>query len=224
MILVKVVDGVLIKFPYTMDDLRIDNPNISFPEEPSDEILNSYNVYRVYYHPYPEFDRRTHRLSIAQVPTLVNDVWTMNHQVTAKTPEEIQEYDSAELTSLRAKTLTAIDNKTNELITYGFVHFGSKIRMTLEDQHNYEGEYSMIKDFIGLGLPEASIFPITFKVWTNSDGSPAFFVMNNLAEMRHLISAGKMYIKDCLTAGWYLKNNLTTMTLNELKAWVDPRN
>lgn len=224
MILVKITDGEVVRFPYTMNDLRLDNPNVSFPEEPPDEIINAYDVYRVYYHPYPEYDKRTHNVTIAQAPTLVDGVWTMYHSLIEKTTEEIQEYDTNELNALRTKLLTDIDSKTNHLITYGFVHFGSKIRMTLEDQHNYEGEYSMIKDFIGLGLPEASIFPITFKVWTNSDGSPAFFVMNNLAEMRHLISAGKMYIKDCLTAGWYLKNSLTTLTLNELKVWVDPRN
>jgi hypothetical protein len=223
MILVKVIDGVVIKFPYTMNDLQIENPSVSFPEEPSDMILNEYNVYRVFYHPFPEYDNRTHRIAIANEPSLHDGVWCMNHSIIEKEPEEIELYDESELAALRGKILTAVDLKTNDLITYGFVHFGNKIRLTLEDQHNYEGEYSMIKDFISLGYPEAAIFPVTFKVWTNEDGSPAFYVMNNLAEMRHLISAGKMYIKDCLTAGWYIKNSIPDMTLTQLKAWVDPR-
>ena len=224
MILVKVENDEIVKFPYTINDLRSENPNVSFPTIPSNEVLNAYSVYKVYHHPYPEYDKRTHYVKIAQLPTLVDNVWTMYHELIAKTPEEIQEYDTVILNDLRTKILAQIDDKTNQLITYGFVFMGKNIRLTLEDQHNYDGEYNLIKAFIEDGIPESMIFPIYFKVWTNTDGSPVFFVMNNLVEMRNLISAGKMYIKDCLVRGWDIKNTIPTLTLNELKVWVDPRN
>lgn len=47
--LAKIINGSVVKYPYTILDLFNDNPNVSFPNdvEGSEDILNTYNVYTV---------------------------------------------------------------------------------------------------------------------------------------------------------------------------------
>lgn len=41
-------NGELIKYPYTLHDLKRDNENTSFPENITDDVLESFNVHIVY--------------------------------------------------------------------------------------------------------------------------------------------------------------------------------
>lgn len=225
MILIKAVDGEIIKFPYTLNELRAENPNISFPTQFSDELFNQFGVYRVVYQPTPVYDKRTQYLDIAQTPILLNGVWTMTRTVIDKTAEEIANTDEEERKALRKELSDQIDTRTSYLITHGFLYKNEHhVRMTAEDQNNYEGQYDLIRDFIDNGVPEVNFFPTTFKIWTEEEtGAPIYYHMNNLSEMRDLIIGGKLFIRYCLEAGWDLKTQLTNMTLNELKAWSDPR-
>jgi hypothetical protein len=222
-ILIKATGGIIDKFPYSMTELRAEYPNMSFPIEPSTDILSRFSVFIVFYQPFPVFDQRTQYVVAAQEPVLIDEVWTMTRSAVDKTPEEIAAYDLAELHDLKFKLFDDIDNKTGELIVYRWVYNDNPVRLTQEDQHNYEGEYNLIKDYLADGTPELAIFPTVFKVWTNEDGSPVFLPFTTFAEMRSFICAGKMYIKSCLTVGWTLKNTLNSMTIDELRAWVDPR-
>lgn len=52
----KVNNGQLVKYPYTLGMLRKENPNVSFPKNISDQILDQFNVVRVISTPRPEFD------------------------------------------------------------------------------------------------------------------------------------------------------------------------
>ena len=52
--LIKVVDGVASE--YTINQLRKDNPNTSFPKEPSETLLASYDVYIYTIDPMPDGD------------------------------------------------------------------------------------------------------------------------------------------------------------------------
>jgi len=224
MFLVKIEGGNIVKFPYTLDDLRAENPTVSFPEDPSSEILASFGTAQIFYHPFPVFDERTQYVNVAQVPTLVDGVWTMNHQVVNKTPEDIQLYDANALKVLRDKLCDQIDNKTTDLITYGFVFSGQKTRLNTEDQNNFEGAYGMVKDYLADGVPAQYIFPMQFKVWKNeTDGSPVFISFANISQLKSFIYSGKIYIQACLARGWVLKGALSSMTLDQLRAWVDPR-
>lgn len=226
MILIKAINGEIVNFPYSMNDLRLEHPEISFPLNPSPDMLARFDVFIVFYHPYPLFDTRTQRMDISQTPILIDNVWTMTRTVIDKTTEEIAEYDATELHDLKFKLFDDIDYRTNELIVTGWVYGGPggvNVRLTQEDQHNYEGEYTMIREIIEDGVPESMIFPSVFKVWTEDDGTPQFLQFTSLNEMKGFIYAGKTYIKNCLTVGWTLKNELNTKNIDELRAWVDPR-
>lgn len=44
---IKVTNGVVEKYPYSIGELRKDNPNTSFPKNPSNTTLESWNVFPV---------------------------------------------------------------------------------------------------------------------------------------------------------------------------------
>lgn len=223
MILVKVVSGEVVKFPYSLEDLRMEHPSVSFPAEPNENILNSYSAYTVKYYSYPEYDARTQKLIISSAPVLISGEWAIKHEVINKTAEEIVAYDEGELKVLRQKILNNIDTQTNYLIAYGWVYQGSHVRLSIEDQINFEGEFNLIKDLVSAGMPEAGFFPVNYKVWTNDDGSPVFLVLSDITELRMFLSSGKKYIRDCLSEGWLIKNTAISATIDELKTWKDKR-
>ena len=71
---VKVEDGSVSEFPYSIYQLKDDNPQVSFPEIVTDEILASYNVYPVQPVPIPAFDTLVEKL-IRGNPTLSGTQW-----------------------------------------------------------------------------------------------------------------------------------------------------
>lgn len=223
MILVKIVNNEVVKFPYSLDDLRMEHPNVSFPSDPPESVLNAYSAHKVKYYPFPEYDHRTQKVVVSNSPVLISDEWSIRHDVINKTEAEIAAYDEAELKTLRQKILDIIDTKTNSLITYGWIFNGNHVRLSIEDQINFEGEFNLIKDMISNGIPEINFFPVNYKVWTNDDGSPVFISLINLSELRGFLCGGKKYIRDCLAEGWVIKNAAINATIDELKAWKDPR-
>jgi hypothetical protein len=56
MLLVKTSNGQVEQFPYTLGDLRRDNPQTSFPKKIGDAILASYGIYHVMPDAQPEHD------------------------------------------------------------------------------------------------------------------------------------------------------------------------
>ena len=56
MLLVKTSNGQVEQFPYTLGDLRRDNPQTSFPKKIGDAILASYGIFHVMPEPQPEYD------------------------------------------------------------------------------------------------------------------------------------------------------------------------
>jgi len=56
MLLVKTSNGQVEQFPYTLGDLRRDNPQTSFPKKIGDAILASYGIFHVMPNPQPDHD------------------------------------------------------------------------------------------------------------------------------------------------------------------------
>lgn len=90
---VKVTNGTVDQYPYTIGDLRRDNPSISFPKVVSDEMLAEYGVYPVTENEAPSFDEATENLVLNTQPNLIDGVWTVGFSSTPKTPEQIQYYN-----------------------------------------------------------------------------------------------------------------------------------
>jgi hypothetical protein len=81
-------------FPYSIGNLRRDNPNVSFPRNPSDALLASYDVFPVIAQEPPEHDPATQNLNQA-TPTLVDGQWLQTWQITDASAEEITERQRA---------------------------------------------------------------------------------------------------------------------------------
>ena len=71
---VKLTNNQPSKFPYTLADLRQDNPGTSFPADITNETLALFSVYPVATTSAPEFDSKTHR--VKQGVELIDGAWT----------------------------------------------------------------------------------------------------------------------------------------------------
>jgi hypothetical protein len=91
---VKYTNGIVDTYPYSIGQLRRDNPNTSFPKIIPDAVLQDWGVYAVTVADEPSYTKRTQTLSQNTSPTLVNSVWTLGWTVTDKTSDEITEYDN----------------------------------------------------------------------------------------------------------------------------------
>lgn len=92
---VKVTNGAVNQFPYTIGQLRRDNPNVSFPKQIPTETLAVFDVFPVVREDLPEYNERTQNVVSAEQPELVNGSWVLSHSVEDKSAEEIQEHHDA---------------------------------------------------------------------------------------------------------------------------------
>lgn len=81
---VKIIDGVPIKT--SIAALKKANPQVSFPSNPSDELLAEYGVYPLYFDPLPE-DLQPNQYTTESEPTLIDGKWRVTHNI-----HEIENY------------------------------------------------------------------------------------------------------------------------------------
>jgi hypothetical protein len=132
----KINGETVIKFPYSVGQLRKDNPNVSFPKNITDGVFNKYGVKKVHTLEDPTYDALTQKVVQADTPTreitgyttnedatdpVTNEVnfdqvglpiysgrWVLTKTVVALTEEQIAELD--------AKAADANRNKRNQLL------------------------------------------------------------------------------------------------------------
>lgn len=88
-------------FPYSIGDLRRDNPQTSFPKSLSNELLASYSVYPVAEPAPPAYDSRTQLARRNDLPTFSGGVWVLGFTVINKTPEEVAAFDAEQAEGLK---------------------------------------------------------------------------------------------------------------------------
>ncbi len=93
-------------YPYSIGALRRDNPNVSFPRNPSEELLADWNVFPVVSQTPPEHDPLTQNLNQA-TPVLADGQWLQAWEVTEASAEEVieRERQQAELREAELKQL-----------------------------------------------------------------------------------------------------------------------
>ena len=87
-------------YPYSIEALRRDNPNTSFPANPTEQTLAEWNVFPVIDKPAPDYNPATQNCNQIN-PTLVAGKWEMTWAVTPATPEQITERTSDKETEVR---------------------------------------------------------------------------------------------------------------------------
>lgn len=94
MALVLLKDNVPYKYPYTIADLKRENPNVSFPDKFSSELLASYNLYKVVIADEPTTGVSMNMPARAkEMPELVDGVWTIQWETYLET-EEVRELNA----------------------------------------------------------------------------------------------------------------------------------
>lgn len=88
---VKAENGKAVAYPYSIGQLRRDNPNTSFPKSIPDETLAAYGVHSVAVLDASPVDAATHRIVQDASPSLVNGQWQIGWSVVSLTADEIAE-------------------------------------------------------------------------------------------------------------------------------------
>jgi hypothetical protein len=117
---VKIANNEVEEFPYTLDQLKRDNPNVSFPQTISSETLASYNVFPVTLTEPPAHDQLVELVTTAN-PTLVDGVWTQAWTKVNRTEEEASSNIRAERDSrILATDYLALSDQTlsTDMATY----------------------------------------------------------------------------------------------------------
>lgn len=87
---VKTSEGVAISYPYTTANLRSDNPQTSFPNAISDEMLANWGVYPVTIQDTPAYDPASQYVETANLPTLIDGIWVQTKTVVDMAPAQIE--------------------------------------------------------------------------------------------------------------------------------------
>ena len=85
---VKVTDGAFSKYPYTIKNLKADNPNTGFPKVMSDDALAEWGVYPVTTNDKPSYNEATQKI-VQNDPVDIDGAWTITFTVSDKTEEEV---------------------------------------------------------------------------------------------------------------------------------------
>ena len=99
---VKITSGSVDQYPYTIGQLRRDNPNVSFPKQISTRILQKYGVHEVTVDAIPSYNEKTQSVEQNVAPTLIDDSWVLGWAVSEKTSEEATQYNEMISTQNRA--------------------------------------------------------------------------------------------------------------------------
>lgn len=135
------VNNDTIKYPYSIKDLRIDNPQISFPETITEEVLAEFDVYSLYDSEKPPFDEHTQRL-VNITPIKENDKWMQPWVVMDLSYDEILVLENIEATEVRAnrnQLLTECDWTQGKDILDEISLLWATYRQALRDIPSQEG-------------------------------------------------------------------------------------
>ena len=89
---VKTPNDRVVAFPYTLERMRRDNPNVSFPQNPPEQVLASFGVFKVEVEEPPKVDEKTKKAVRDNVPAPVEGRWVLGWRVVEKNQKEREEY------------------------------------------------------------------------------------------------------------------------------------
>ena len=105
---VKVTNGEIDTYPYSVGKLRRDNPRVSFPSKIPDEMLASYGVHDVKWLPSPEHNTETHFVEYSPVPVLQDGAWVYAPTVRELSVEQLAERSVSRAGEARANRNTLL--------------------------------------------------------------------------------------------------------------------
>lgn len=137
---IKVSEGVIEQWPYTLVDLRNDNPTVSFPTIQGtipDEVLEQYKIFAVTELDEPDYDPSLQTISLNAEPVETENGWVLDYTITDKTAEELAEDEEATAATMRNDRntrLTACDwvviraQELNEAVSTEWAEYRQALR------------------------------------------------------------------------------------------------
>ena len=101
------VSGSNIIYPYSIQDLKLENRNVSFPNNLTEELLNSYDVYSVENRDSGYDDDYTKDV-VEVTPTLSGSTYIQTYQVTDATTETIEKRKEIKWGEIRVQRNTLL--------------------------------------------------------------------------------------------------------------------
>jgi hypothetical protein len=101
-------------YPYYLNQFRLDNSNVSFPQDISEELFAEYGVYSVVETEKPTYNPLTENL-VELTPVKIENQWVQTWQVTDATDEEIVLRKEQQKVMLEAKRAEAYRNESDPL-------------------------------------------------------------------------------------------------------------
>ena len=95
-------NGTAEVYPYSIVQLKSDNPQVSFPKNPDDTLLASYSVFPVTAAERPVHDPITQNTTLV-APVLDDGVWMQAWEITAASAEEIEQRTEDLVQTLRGQ-------------------------------------------------------------------------------------------------------------------------
>lgn len=106
------------------------------------------------------------------------------------------------LDEIKAIVSDQIDADTNENILHGFMWNGLPVKLDTESQTNILGI------LVNLPIAGDTLFPMTFKLGDNADGSPAFHTFTSAQEFAGFAQAATAHKQAAYTKGWEEKSSI----------------
>ena len=107
-------NGEVKQYPYGADVLRRDNPQTSFPKNPTAELLATFNVFPVKPTEQPQFDPMTQRVEEG-TPVLQAGEWAQVWNVTPLSAEEIAQLQADRAEQTRQQRQAAYQQEADPL-------------------------------------------------------------------------------------------------------------
>ena len=107
---VKITDGQVDQYPYTVGDMRRDNFNTSFSRNVPETIMAEFGVYPVGYQGAPSYNSLTHKIQSSRQPVFVNGAWTITKTVIPLTADQIASSTASQAANTRRQRETLLEN------------------------------------------------------------------------------------------------------------------
>jgi hypothetical protein len=104
----------LLRYPYTVEDLKRDNPSISFPAQMSPDLLAEWGVFRVQSAPLPEYDPFKERMEEG-APVFSSGTWVRAWEKVQLSEQEAAQYLEAHQETVRRQRLSAYRDEADPL-------------------------------------------------------------------------------------------------------------
>jgi hypothetical protein len=100
---IKAKNGVIEQYPYSYNQLLADNPEVSFPSEPTDQLLAEWDVYPVVLTPQPSCNPNT-EYSVESTPIQKDGIWIQTWVIEQLSDEECKQNNKATASQLLYET------------------------------------------------------------------------------------------------------------------------